>query len=125
MKPVFERLSADSLLTRCLHGGTQYANEAYHHIIWNRCPKEVFVGIKRLELAVGTATLIFNDGERLLVTMFEEAGLPVGRYHLEHAKSSNTKRVKRANISVSESAKTKRKSKSKTNVSDGYSAGAF
>ena len=38
MKPSFERLADDFLLSKCLHGGTQNANEAFHHLIWSKCP---------------------------------------------------------------------------------------
>ena len=44
---VFKALSDDSLLKKCLHGGTQNSNESFHHLIWDRsfpCPKTVFVG---------------------------------------------------------------------------------
>ena len=33
---IFEELSIDSLLEKCKHGGTQNANEAFHHLIWQR-----------------------------------------------------------------------------------------
>ena len=58
IKPVFEFLASDELLSKCLHGGTQNNNESFHHIIWNLCPKEVFVGRRRLEIAVNTATVL-------------------------------------------------------------------
>ena len=41
IKPVFEALSDDSLLSKCTHGGTQNSNESFHHLIWNRCRKSV------------------------------------------------------------------------------------
>ena len=33
IKPVFETLSTDSLLSKCTHGGTQNSNESFHHLI--------------------------------------------------------------------------------------------
>ena len=48
IKGVFEELSSPTILRKCLHGGTQNANEAFHHLIWQRCPKSVFVGRRRL-----------------------------------------------------------------------------
>ena len=61
IKPVFEVLSADGLLAKCTHGGTQNSNESFHHLIWSRCPKTVFVGRKRLETAVFDAAVVYND----------------------------------------------------------------
>lgn len=62
-RPVFDTLSADPLLEKCTHGGTQNSNESFHNVIWTRCPKEVFVGKTRLELAVADSVIVFNDGE--------------------------------------------------------------
>ena len=50
--PIFQDLSSESLLSRCLHGLTQNANEALNHIIWKKCPKNIFVKRDVLQLAV-------------------------------------------------------------------------
>ena len=38
--PTFEALSDESLLSKCLHGGTQNQNEAINGMIWQRATKE-------------------------------------------------------------------------------------
>ena len=43
VKPVFEELSDDKLLRKCLHGKTQNQNESYNSTIWHRIPKSIFV----------------------------------------------------------------------------------
>ena len=43
VKPIFKDLSADPLLSKCLHGKTQNANEAINSIIWKRCPKNILL----------------------------------------------------------------------------------
>ena len=48
VKPVFARLSEDSLLERCLDGKTQNQNESLNGMIWDLVPKEVFVGAQLL-----------------------------------------------------------------------------
>ena len=58
IKPLFVQLSSPGLLQKCLHGGTQNANEAFHHLIWQRCPKTTFVGRKRLEIAVNQSVYV-------------------------------------------------------------------
>lgn len=62
IRPVYERLSTVDLLARCVHGGTTNANEALHHCIWNKCPKHVAQGKKRLEVAVAFGVSEFNMG---------------------------------------------------------------
>ena len=80
LKPVFTELAGDELLSKCLHGGTQNANEAFHHLIRQRCPQVVFVGKKRLENAVNSACVIYNDGELERGKLFELLGLKQGTY---------------------------------------------
>ena len=63
-----------------MHGGTQNANESYHHLVWDRCPKAVFVGRDRLEIAVADATTVYNEGESGRLDVFRELGLSVSKF---------------------------------------------
>lgn len=60
--PVYQRLASDDLLQRCISAKTQNFNECLHSCIWKKCPKEVFVSKKRMELAVTSAVSEFNLG---------------------------------------------------------------
>lgn len=40
--PIFSRLTADSLLDRCLQGLTQNQNESLNGLVWSICPKTRF-----------------------------------------------------------------------------------
>lgn len=62
MMPIYQRLATTTLLERCAKGKTQNANESLHHVIWNKCPKEVFVSKNKLDLAVTRAINEFNMG---------------------------------------------------------------
>ena len=42
VRKVYEDLSANSLLERCLLGASQNQNESFNSLIWNRCPKTEF-----------------------------------------------------------------------------------
>ena len=48
VKEVYERLSHDDLLTRCLCGQTQNPNESLHSKVWAKCPKTGFVCVHRV-----------------------------------------------------------------------------
>ncbi|GFX58451.1 uncharacterized protein TNCV_320331 [Trichonephila clavipes] len=50
--PVYQRLASDTILERCVAGKTQNSNESLHSCIWRKCPKEIFVSKRRLEIAV-------------------------------------------------------------------------
>ena len=47
-----------------MHGQTHHTNEALNAIIWTRCPKNIFVGRRTLEMGVNSAILNFNDGSK-------------------------------------------------------------
>ena len=56
IKPAYEELTKDSLLLKCVHGGSQYSNESLHNI-WTSCPKTSFVGRMRMELGAFDAVI--------------------------------------------------------------------
>ena len=62
VKHIYERLSNDALLERCLDGKTQNQNESLNGMIWNRLPKEVFIRSEVLKLGVYDAVAHFNIG---------------------------------------------------------------
>ena len=77
IKPVFEVLSAESLLHKCLHGGTQNSNELFHSMIWMRCPKSILAGRTRLEIGVyDVVILVYNEGQARM-PIFKTLGLSV------------------------------------------------
>ena len=45
-----------------MHGGTQNSYDSFQHLIWHRCPKSVFVGRKRLDVAIDAA-IVYNECE--------------------------------------------------------------
>ena len=80
LKPEYVRLSEDSLLEKCLHGKTQNRNEAVNGMIWQRIPKEVYVGRETLEMGVYDAVAYFNIGTSAVLTLFHALGIPPGKF---------------------------------------------
>ena len=64
LKPVFDRLSLDSLLERCVDSFTQNAAESLYSVLWNLCPKRPFVGSTTATFCAGLAVIIYNDGHQ-------------------------------------------------------------
>ena len=62
--PIIKNLQSDELLSKCLHGATQNANEALNALIWSRVPKRTFVGKSTLEMGTYSAVLCYNDGAK-------------------------------------------------------------
>ena len=72
IKPVFTTLADDSLLEKCLHGGTQNMNKPFHDLIWECCPKTTFCRRSQVELALDDATVVFNNVELRRGDIFQE-----------------------------------------------------
>ena len=109
MKPVFEFLASNELLSKCLHGGTQNNNESFHHVIWSLCPKEVFVSRQRLEIAVNTAVVLFNDGECASADIMKELGVDPGQHCMAMMRHRDSARIAAADRADMYSAKVKRR----------------
>ena len=62
LKSIYEDLTSDELLERCLGANTQKNNESYNSCVWNIVPKHKFVAKKILEIAAYSAACIFNEG---------------------------------------------------------------
>ena len=115
MKAVFEKLTATELLSRCTHGGTQNVNESFHHVIWSLCPKEVFVGWRRLDLAVCSATLQYNDGKSSKLLIFPHLGVAQGMYCRLYSEMIDRKRIKQSAV-TKKSKKARRKKQEQTSL---------
>ncbi|GFS20598.1 hypothetical protein ElyMa_003316900 [Elysia marginata] len=77
VRKVYDRLSDDSLLQRCMRGMTQNANESYHVTIWQRCPKHIFVRANRIKIATALAVATFNKGSPALRELLSACGCSI------------------------------------------------
>ncbi|GFV23055.1 uncharacterized protein TNCV_5101521 [Trichonephila clavipes] len=106
------------VLERCVAGKTQNSNESLHSCIWRKCPKEVFVSKRRLEIAVTDAIEKHNLGYVKSLEAKEDSCLN-DSFSLTIAERQDKRRISQ-NIST----KQKRK-RNATNTNAAYSAGAF
>ena len=83
IKPIFEDLSKDELLQRCLHGRTQNANESFNGMIWERVAH-------------------FNIGWKASVLVYEKLSVVPVRYCAKGFDSLNRKRLFNASFKGSE-----------------------
>jgi hypothetical protein len=80
MKPIYIRLSDDNLLNKCLHGKTQNQNESFNGMVWQRVPKEVYVGRDLIEFGLYDAVAHFNEGSRTVLKLYDSLKIPPGKY---------------------------------------------
>lgn len=133
LKPTFESLSDDSLLSRCLLGVTQNQNEAINGILWRYCNKNSFNGLKKLKLAASLTVGRFNSGEGFISDIIEKLGFQPGdntinaqtrkdkaRITAAEKKISGESRLRRQDIRTHKKKKSEKESQSVT-----YFPGAF
>ena len=117
--PTFQALSDESLLSRCLHGGTQNQNEAINAMIWQRATKETHSSLPTVELATFLALAHFNDGSKAITHVLKELRIVPGTHcrdacaKLDHRRLSHSERKG--------SAEAKKRRKQLRNWKKGYS----
>ena len=107
--PIFQRLSDEQLLRRCLRAKTQNSNESFHNVIWKLCPKTVYVGMKTIETGVTLAACQFNMGATFKSLLCKVLGIEQ-REHMEVASKRKSKeRIINAEKAHCEASKKRRK----------------
>lgn len=103
IKPIYEELSKDSLLERCVGGFNQNNNESYNQLIWKITPKIIPSGLKTVELAAHISVCMFNEGFEALLQMFEAMGVHSGPNAYQYAAREDSLRVETAERRARES----------------------
>ncbi|GFW64382.1 HTH_Tnp_Tc3_2 domain-containing protein [Trichonephila clavipes] len=108
--------ASDTILERCVAGKTQNSNESLHSCIWRKCPKEVFVSKRRLEIAVTEAIENHNLGYVKSLEAKEVSCLN-DSFSLTIAERQDKRRISQ-NVSM----KQKKRKRNATNTNAAYSA---
>ena len=129
VRPVWLRLSENALLEKCLHGRTQNVNEAFNALVWQRCPKTIFVGKTIFNISVASAVVDFNDGRSGILKILLKLGLRIGHFNQQSSLQSDLQRITYSNYKSSVLVKKQRKlrhaiKKGYTSNKD-YGAGMF
>lgn len=110
VKPVYMELCSRELLSKCLHGKTQNANESFNGNIWQRVPKTVFVCLKTLRLGVYDSVIQFNDGFEGCLEVFKKLEFKnVGYFTLKHYNNFDSLRIRESVRHSTPTAKKRRK----------------
>ncbi|XP_064598238.1 uncharacterized protein LOC135464678 [Liolophura sinensis] len=111
IKPLYTRLSQESLLKRCLEGHTQNNCESINSLIWQRCPKEKFSGIRGLSFAFADAVIQFNEGKLGGNKVLERLGIQNTVFFTVGYKKRDSRRIVSSITKASEITKKIRQSK--------------
>ncbi|XP_070175731.1 uncharacterized protein [Littorina saxatilis] len=93
LEPVYQRLTEDQLLQRCVSGKTQNSNECLHSSVWVRCPKDKFACKNRVRFAVVTGAREFNFGPAAALNTAKFYGFTTGCNMKRLNKARECKRV--------------------------------
>ena len=80
IKPIFQDLGSKERLSKCLHGTTQNNNKALNDVIWQKCPREVYVERFTLEIGVCSAVINFISGSQGIIKVLENRGISPGHF---------------------------------------------
>lgn len=105
LQPIYEELTDEKVLERCLGANTQNNNESYNSCVWNIAPKHKFVGKKTLEIAALSAACIFNEGLLPVLKVMEVMGVKIGLEARRFADKANDRRLDRAEHEATEASK--------------------
>ncbi|XP_029177754.1 uncharacterized protein LOC114945652 [Nylanderia fulva] len=110
IKPIYEELSSDDLLKRCLGGYTQNSNESYNALIWSMAPKSVSSGKIIIDTASNIAVCTYNDGYSNLMKIMGELSITIGPNCYNYCLETDARRIKLSERSMTDAAKEARSS---------------
>ncbi|XP_071652404.1 uncharacterized protein [Temnothorax longispinosus] len=102
IRPIYENLSDDNLLERCVGGFTQNANESLNNIIWRIAPKIQNNGASIVQIAANIAACTFNEGASTYLLMMQALNIDVGRNCATYCKNQDRERINLSDIRVQE-----------------------
>ena len=105
LKPIYEDLTKDELLERCLGGNTQNNNESFNATVWSMAPKHTFSGKKIVKIACLTAACIFNEGFSTVLKIMETMHVGIGETAVAYAATRDRQRIQVGNRRSSEASK--------------------
>lgn len=95
--PIYEELSNENLLTRCVGGYTQNSNESLNAMIWSLAPKQTFSGAKTVDIASYCAASIFNEGYSSILKMMDVMNIKIGPNAFNLCNTVDERRISQAN----------------------------
>ncbi|XP_032676769.1 uncharacterized protein LOC116846694 [Odontomachus brunneus] len=95
IRPIYEKLSTEDLLTRCLGGHTQNSNESFNTTMWRLNPKHLHSGKKIVELSAYIAAGMFNEGYSSVLMIMQLLGLKIGQQCKMFADNVDNRRIAR------------------------------
>lgn len=105
IKPIYEELSSDDLLTRCIGGYTQNSNESFNATVWAMAPKSRSSGKTILDIVTHIAICVYNDGMISIMEIMQTLGIKIGPNCYNFCSEADEHRVSVAETRLTDAAK--------------------
>lgn len=105
IKPIYEDLTSEDLLERCIGAYTQNSNECLNSCIWLIAPKHLNSGKVVVDIATYVGVMLFNEGYRTILQAMNAMGITVGPVAVACADRLDRERITYAEKSVTDGAK--------------------
>lgn len=96
IEPIYQDLSKEELLQRCLGGFTQNNNESLNQLIWRISPKILSSSPTIIQIAANAAACTFNEGSIALLAFLKQMEISIGPSANEYVKTCDESRISKA-----------------------------
>lgn len=110
VKLIYEELSSDDLLNRCIGGFTQNSNESFNATGWSMVPKSVSCGKSVLDIAANLSVCIYNDGLSSIMHIMQALDITIGSNYYNFCVENDERRIKFSERSLTDAVKAARQS---------------
>lgn len=93
---MYEELSNDDFLIRCLSEYVQNSNESFNATVWVLVPKSIQSGKTILDIAKHISISVYNDGFASIVQILQTMGLKIGPNTYNMCCEIDAKRINKA-----------------------------
>lgn len=98
IRPIYEDLSDDNLLERCVGGFIQNTNESLNNVIWRVAPKVLYSGASIVKIAANIATCTFNEGATAYLLIMQALNINVGQKCATYCENQDRAHINLADI---------------------------
>ena len=110
VQKIYEDLTREDLLSGCLGGFTQNANESLNAVVWSTTPKAISSGKSVVDIATNIAVITYNNGFRGLLDVMSILQLKINSELYNFSMEVDQRRIKVANCSASRHRKSAQRS---------------
>ncbi|XP_012232335.2 uncharacterized protein [Linepithema humile] len=109
VQPIYEELSRDELLSRCVGGFTQNSNESFNSVLWAIAPKIVHSNKAIVDIAANIAVCNFNDGLHSIMEIMQVLNLIIGSTCYNFCVETDERRIRAAERAMTKEAQEARR----------------